>query len=362
MTDLSTWLPTSPALSPTTECDLLEALAGVESVGDVSPSPGPHERPNITPSAKREGKDEAKRARRSAIEKKSRMRRQNILQTMRDEVRRLEEVREAFYERFNLQRMIQSHELFQQTVKDLSIAQDVWNSGVPPSSSLAVVFRQRSVAECYDIVRESYAEIERFSESDNYETTGANFMGWTDKRRFDEKTKALQYGFTKTFPLKEPEELLRKSWDMFADGPNLESMSFNGSVHTRYEVLQALNDDLLIFRRDFSVPGIPTTLVTVSIIFRLQTPSGYMLCTRTIPAPEIESALEPHECYHDIFHWTHFNRIYNKYESIAGCEVISAGSIGDHAQLKSTYWLFELVCAAVRWETACVAPLFLKRT
>lgn len=361
MTDLSV----KPALSPTTKRALSEALAGRESAEDasraMSPSPGPHERPNITPSDKQEVKDETKRARRSAIEKKSRMRRLNGLQRMRDEVQRLEEVREAFYERFNLQRMIRSHETFQQTVKGLCDAQDVWNSGVPPSSSLAVEFRQRSVAECYDIVRESYAEIQRFSESDNYETTGANFMGWTDKRRFDEKTKALQYGFTKTFPLKNPEELLRKSWNMFADGPNLENMSFNGSVHTRYEVLQALNDDLLIFRRDFSVPGIPTTLVTVSIIFRLQTPSGYMFCTRTIPAPEIESALEPHECYHDIFHWTQFNRIFNKYGSTAGCEVISAGSIGDHAQLESTYWLFELVCAAVRWETACVAPLFLKR-
>ncbi|KAI9992143.1 hypothetical protein PInf_017528 [Phytophthora infestans] len=45
----------------------------------------------------------------------------------------------------------------------------------------------------------------------------------------------------------------------------------------------------------------------------------------------------------------------------AGCEIVAAGSIADQNQLKSTYWLFELVCSILRWETACVAPLFLKQ-
>ncbi|KAG7401399.1 hypothetical protein PHYBOEH_001391 [Phytophthora boehmeriae] len=353
---------------------------------------------------------EAKRARRSAIEKKSRQRRQNVLRRMRDEVKQLEHVYAemakrrdgaaeqwrspvVFDPRFNnqglspaveelqrkyselslvahaleedqakLQNLLQTHEIFQQTVNDLYDQKqaDIWDSGVPPSSSFAAKFRLLSVAECYAIVRASYEHIQRFDKSDHYQTTGANIMGWTDKRKYDEKSQALQYAFTKCFLLEDSEQLLMRTWDMFVNGDKMEHMSFDGSVHTRFEVLQTLNDDLMIVRRDHRLAGIPTTFAAVQIIFRLQTPTGYTLCMRTISAPEITNAKESHEYFYDVFAWTHFNRLFDEYGNPAGCELISCGSIADQNQLKSTYWLFELVCSILRWENACVAPLFLK--
>ncbi|KAF4324278.1 hypothetical protein BBO99_00000212 [Phytophthora kernoviae] len=235
-----------------------------------------------------------------------------------------------------LQNLLQTHEYFQQTVGVLydqkqAEDKDIWDSGVPPSSSFAAKFRQHSMAECYAIVRESYEHIQRFGEGEHYETTGANIMGWTDKRKYDEGSLALQYAFTKCFPLEDPEQLLMRTWDTFANGDKMEYMSFDSSVNTRFEV-----------------------------VFRLQTPTGYTLCMRTIPAPEITDAMEPHEYFYDVFHWTHFNRLYDEYGNPAGCELVASGSIADQNQLKSTYWLFELVCAILRWENACVAPLFLK--
>ena len=59
---------------------------------------------------------------------------------------------------------------------------------------------------------------------------------------------------------------------------------------------------------------------------------------------------------------TDFNRMYDEFGDPAGCEVIAAGSIADQKQVKSTYWLFELVCSILRWESGCVGPLFLKQT
>ncbi|KAG2530676.1 hypothetical protein BBI17_000378 [Phytophthora kernoviae] len=208
-----------------------------------------------------------------------------------------------------LQNLLQTHEYFQQTVGVLydqkqAEDKDIWDSGVPPSSSFAAKFRQHSMAECYAIVH---------------------------KRKYDEGSLALQYAFTKCFPLEDPEQLLMRTWDTFANGDKMEYMSFDSSVNTRFEV-----------------------------VFRLQTPTGYTLCMRTIPAPEITDAMEPHEYFYDVFHWTHFNRLYDEYGNPAGCELVASGSIADQNQLKSTYWLFELVCAILRWENACVAPLFLK--
>ena len=54
--------------------------------------------------------------------------------------------------------------------------------------------------------------------------------------------------------------------------------------------------------------------------------------------------------------------MYDEAGNIAGCELMTAGSIADQSRLKSSYWLFEIVCSTLRWESACVAPLFLKQT
>ncbi|KAG7378858.1 hypothetical protein PHYPSEUDO_009418 [Phytophthora pseudosyringae] len=349
---------------------------------------------------------EDKRARRSAIEKKSRQRRQNVLRRMRDEVKQLENLYADTAERQEagedpptrsfsadsaaidelqrryseltlvahaleedqeaLQKVLQQHEEFQKAVRSLSDEDmeernHIWDTGVPPSLSFQARFKKLSMAECYALVRDSYEEIQRFNDTEHFETTGANFMGWTDKRKYDARRGALQYGFTKKFPLENPEDLLMRTWDIFSDGPKFKDMSFDRSVNTRYEVLQQMNDDLLIVRRDHRIPNIEITFATIQIIFRLQTPTGYTLCMRTIPAPEIQDVKDAHEYFYEVFHWTHFNRLYDESGNPEGCELIAAGSIADQNQLKSTYWLFELVCSMLRWETACVAPLFLKQ-
>ncbi|OWY95182.1 hypothetical protein PHMEG_00034879 [Phytophthora megakarya] len=354
---------------------------------------------------------EAKRAHRSAIEKKSRQRRQHILKRMQEEVIKLEnkysdminmkeagatglvqwrdlndlhdvkenELQQKYSEltlvvhaleqdHAALQSLLQKHETFRRTVRGLSDerrAKDafaIWDSGVPPSSSFAAKFRQLSMAEGYAFVRESYEEIRRFTESESYQTTGANFMGWTDKRKFDTNSGTLRYSFTKQFPFENTENVFKKSWSTFLDGLKLENLAFDHSVQSRFEVLQVLNNDLLVIRRDHRMPRYPVTFTTVQIMFRLQTPTGYTLCVRTISSPEIENALEPHESIIDVFHWTHFNRLYNEYDAPAGCEIVTAGSIGDQIRRNSNYWLFELVCSVLRWESTTIAPLFLLQT
>lgn len=305
---------------------------------------------------------EAKRARRSAIEKKSRQRRQNVLKTMRNEVKQLENLyaemakrkeagggegdRALVWQGFGslenqtqiysdrsavdelqhkyselslvahaleedqeaLQNLLQQHEEFQKTVRSLSDEDmeernQIWDTGVPPSSSFKARFTKLTTAECYALVRESYEEIQRFNNAEHFETTGANFMGWTDKRKYDSRSGALQYGFTKQFSLESTEDLLMKTWGIFCDGPKFKHMSFDRSVNTRYEVLQRMNDDLIIVRRDHRIPNIETTFVSVQVMFRLQTPTGYTLCMRTIPSPEIQNVQDPHEYFYDVYHW-----------------------------------------------------------
>ncbi|CAI5719902.1 unnamed protein product [Hyaloperonospora brassicae] len=357
-----------------------------------------------------------KRARRSAIEKKSRQRRQQVLKTMRDEVQQLETLyramltnkttpplsRQCPYVRDDsrgtsaiymdelekkysalsmvahalegdqemLLQLLQQHQDFYATVEtDLADGQrdgdhevlEVWDTGIPPSSSFQAKFTKLTMAECYALVRESYETIQRFQKTEHFKSTGANFMGWTDKRKYDESSGTLQYGFTKQFPLEDAEDLLMKTWGIFTNAQKFKDLSFDRSVRFRYQVLQRMNDDLVIIRGDHRMPNIDATFASVQILFRMQTPIGFTLCMRAIPSPEILRAQDSHEHFYSAFHWTHFNHMYDESGNRAGCELMSAGTIPDQSQLKSTYWLFELVCSALRWENACVAPLFLKQ-
>ncbi|KAE8994826.1 hypothetical protein PR003_g20398 [Phytophthora rubi] len=347
---------------------------------------------------------DAKRARRSAIEKKSRQRRRNIVKRMQEEVKQLEtvyadmaakkgagelsnllgissidELQQKYSEltlvahaleedQATLQNLLLERQCFYRTVRSLSEerraenAFAVWDSGVPLSSSFKAKFRPLSMAEGYAFVRDSYEEIQKFTECENYETIGASFMGWTDKRKYNPSSQVFQYAFTKQFPFQNAESLLSKSWNIFLDGPMFEKFSFDSSTQTRFEVLQVLNDDLIVIRRDHRTPAYPMTFTTVQVIFRLQTPTGCALCGRTISSPEIKNALEPHEFLFDVFHWAHYNRLYDEYDNPSGCEIVAAGSITDMNRLKSNNWLFEIVCSVLRWESAIIAPLFLLQT
>jgi hypothetical protein len=439
-----------PPLSPTMQRAFLEAFGdeGVSeesqeaqtvsfSQGDAATSPSLEARWQdglTTMSPSKELVDESpetKRARRSAIEKKSRQRRQSVLRRMRQEVAQLENlydevtkrqkaagqvaqlsvgklrhkfsqlslVTQALEEdRARLLKVLESHEAFQRTAEAMASRGDgrqearehqsqqgerVWDTGVPPSSSFRVRMRHRSPAECYELVRETYETIKRFDDGGHFASTGANFMGWTDKRKIDE-ARSLQYGFAKTFPLESAEGLLLRTWDVFCHADSMAHLSFNASVTTRFEMVQTLGDDLCIIRRDHKMVQMPINFVTVHVVFRLQTPMGFTLCMRTIPTPELKSALEPHEFYYDVFHWyvgamqilmqrsnrcvasfaprrTHFNQLFDADGRPAGCAITTGGYIADVKQLVSKYWLFELVMSVLRWESTCVALLFLKQ-
>lgn len=212
-------------------------------------------------------------------------------------------------ERNALQRLIHEHHLFHKAVQSSGYSDlgggaiEIDPHGVPVSSSFTAKFQRIPAADCYAIVREAYETICRFDRGGEFQSFGASFMGWTDKRKFDDKTSALNYGFTKCFPNENAEVLFLRTWDMFRDEVRMAALSFDTSVRMRFEVIQRINDDVYIIRRDHKHPGIAMTFLTVHILFRLQTPTGYTLCMRTVPSPEIKESLEDHEIYFDVFHW-----------------------------------------------------------
>ncbi|KAJ0399632.1 hypothetical protein P43SY_008829 [Pythium insidiosum] len=261
-------------------------------------------------------KDKAlKRARRSEIERKSRLRRLDELNRMRDEIQRLQWtynnlaqaedidhliekmavkncalsvgarqrviVRLRFMaqllseEHLRLREMLSEHELFQKAIEA------TWGfepSGLTDECAPAAVDDREWVSptRCFAFLRETYELICRFDESRDFVSTGASFMGWTDRRRIDEESSHLQYGFAKQFPLEHAEVLLNRSWDVFSDEKQWCRL-VDPSVSTEYQIIQVINSDLVIVRRRHRHAQHHLVFTTAHVLFRLRTPQGYLL-------------------------------------------------------------------------------------
>ncbi|KAJ0398257.1 hypothetical protein ATCC90586_002129 [Pythium insidiosum] len=345
-------------------------------------------------------KDKAlKRARRSEIERKSRLRRLDELNRMRDEIQRLQWtynnlaqaedidhliekmavkdcalsvgarqrviVRLRFMaqllseEHLRLREMLSEHELFQKTIEAM------WGfepSGLTDECAPAAVDDREWVSptRCFAFLRETYELICRFDESRDFVSTGASFMGWTDRRRIDEESSHLQYGFAKQFPLEHAEVLLNRSWDVFSDEKQWCRL-VDPSVSTEYQIIQVINSDLVIVRRRHRHAQHHLVFTTAHVLFRLRTPQGYLLCFRTIPIPEIQAQLAPHEVWFDVLNWTYFNPLLDDdgQRREIGCDVVCGGSLGDVSRVTQEHWMFEIIISVLRWEAICVGPLFL---
>ncbi|KAJ8524941.1 hypothetical protein ON010_g16174 [Phytophthora cinnamomi] len=244
--------PSEPPLSPSMETAFLEAFADISDLDDVlvttkagakqcwpgsedtdavmslrmatrthSDSDDASQKKKTLISSKKS--TDPKRAKRSAIEKKSRQRRQNIILHMQKEVNQLEnvyadmsrklvqwnglgnwrsahamdELQQKYSEltlvahaleedQATLRRLLQEHDCYQRytkqkTSEDTGFA--IWDSGVPRSLSFAAKFRPLSMSEAYAIVRKTYEEIRKFTECEIVESTRSSFMGWTDQHK-----------------------------------------------------------------------------------------------------------------------------------------------------------------------------------
>ncbi|TYZ67539.1 hypothetical protein PybrP1_007767 [[Pythium] brassicae (nom. inval.)] len=249
-------------------------------------------------------------------------------------------------------------------------------------------FEPLEPARCFEIMRESLEVVQRFEVGGDVVSSGATYFGWKDKRRVDAETSAMHFTFTKPIAARSAEFLMDASWATFCDENKMRRNVFSAGVQVHLEILQVVNADVCVVRRHTKYVAMGRAFHTVYLLFRIQTAAGYRLCFRTVPAPGIQNALEPHEAWIEIFHWcvawqseeeedyrravvcrlidwlcvyrTNFTRLKDANGDDAGAEVEFGGSIGAGVIKFAMHWMLELAMTVVRWENACVAPMAIK--
>lgn len=377
-----------------------------------TPSPPDHRRsaPTITPLATVAGHyvvpgigvkpdpKELKRARRSEIERHSRERRQGTVSSMRQELERLEaqyklltsldasstrgaiarpeevtELRTRFLQlskeatalrvrHKTLRAMLHEKQLYQDSIRShLSSFSD---DGIFSWNAVAhAQYEPLDPDDCFNLMRDAYDTIARFERERDVISSGLSVLGWSDKRRLDESIAEMQFSFTKKFDWADPGRLMAESWEMFRDEHAMRKTIFGPGIHVNLETLQVVSDDILIMRRHTRYLAMQKSFHTVYLLFRVRTDRGYTLCFRTIPCPSIQHSIEEGESWIEIFHWLHIKHVGSVVgrgpEHSGPVEVVFGGSIGGSVIKFAMHWMIELIMTVMRWENACVAPLFI---
>jgi hypothetical protein len=160
-----------------------------------------------------------------------------------------------------------------------------------------------SVPGCYSLIRESYEDITRFDTSSQFQTTGSSMFGWSDKRRLADDDAKMLFSFSKPLPSRSAEQLLDDTWRTYSDESFMQRVIFPPSVHVDLRRVQVVNEDAAVFHRHTTYRHLGKSFHTVYLLFRVRTDTGYIVCFRTIPAPALQSAMEPHESWINLFHW-----------------------------------------------------------
>lgn len=219
------------------------------------------------------------------------------------------------------------------------------------------------VEECHAIAREIYREIELFSTRGRAISSDASVFGWTDQRRVDNGQ--LRFALQKTFTQHSAYQLASRMWDLIRNANSYVKL-FSASSNMRYELVQEVDPNNVLYYQDYEVSAGDTLAIVRSLVLATQfeTPNGYIILYYSIDHNRLECWPEDRDrdCATDTsiqYHWQHL---------YGWTRAEPAGPNGEYC--KSSYcgvmptedagrgfWMIEVLLQVLRWENLVVQPL-----
>ncbi|KAL3659657.1 hypothetical protein V7S43_015332 [Phytophthora oleae] len=229
-------------------------------------------------------------------------------------------------------------------------------------------FQELSVAEARDIMIDSHRQATSFFETMQKVEAGEEekTMGWTQHQRITQDGR-VQFNFTKRIETIGTEELVHKSWEMYCDFGLYHGIY---SSVQKLEILQKINDNTLLIRRDLQEGSSAPIFRTVFLLFRIRLPNGYLICFRSHnPAVYVEDDDDPNVQWMEMFYWLMITDppaeeaekgiVGPQRPPVRGCDVTFGGNLLNGRSTKhATIWKYQIAMALLRWESNTAAPLF----
>lgn len=250
-------------------------------------------------------------------------------------------------------------------------------------------FKPLSDAEARDIMLDSHHQATSFFQSMRHMEMASEpekTMGWTQHQRITPDGR-VQFNFTKRILTIGADDLVEKSWEMYCDFELYHGIY--ASVQ-KLEILQRINEDTLLIRRDLQEGSTAPIFRTIFLLFRIKLENGFLICFRSHnPQVYVDDEDDPNVQWMDMFYWLmitdpvdyeqhnasmdadsggrpsyHQHQPSREHQRRTeqqqiGCDVTFGGNLLDHKSAQhAVRWKYQIAMALLRWESNAVAPLF----
>lgn len=226
-------------------------------------------------------------------------------------------------------------------------------------------FRPLDEAACIGFMRDSFLEIDAFSSSEDFISSGLEICGWREKRKL--VGNRVNFLFHKMFHKTCSEELAARSWEMRAVQDQV-TRYFGHSLDVQVEVIQRFANDVVVVRRKITHTIDGWVHHTIYLLFRTKTPDGHLVCIRDMNPEDdddckvlSESAPSNLQIWSKAFVWWKFTTLPDTVDpecgSHPGFEVEYGGSLSNATKADAAFWMREVLVLALRWENLVVGPL-----
>ncbi|TMW64077.1 hypothetical protein Poli38472_014194 [Pythium oligandrum] len=227
-----------------------------------------------------------------------------------------------------------------------------------------VGFSPLSLVTAKQLVSRTCEGIVNFTLSGSSVSTGAQVMGWEDKRLIDGTT--VKFSLRKRFQGLSSYDLMSRTWQCFSD-PDCTAEKFRGLMELR--ILQRVNDDTIIALRDTQSDDNTTVFRCVYLLFRVRTNNGFLICSRSLDDIKLTekekrkiSRSGKQIRWVDMFGWFVFDRDGylepSSYFQETGSQVEYGGFNNYMESSHVSTLVMNTLMMALRWEGLIVGPVF----
>ncbi|KAL3659655.1 hypothetical protein V7S43_015330 [Phytophthora oleae] len=235
---------------------------------------------------------------------------------------------------------------------------------------LAVAMRKQlgykplSFSESTALVNEIYRSVISFSLSGRAISSGANVMGWEDKRLLDETS--LKFSLRKRFPGQSAMQLMTSTWQCFSD-PDCTETKFRGLMTLR--ILQRVNDDTIVALRESHSEDGAKLYRCVYLLFRVRTRKGFIICVQSVSPEQLTNPTLSSICrdgkpvqWTELSGWFVFEPTVDGessdpfYQEGAQVEYGGCMDYGDHESIPTL--AMNTLSIVFKWENMMVGPIF----
>lgn len=140
--------------------------------------------------------------------------------------------------------------------------------------------------ESWAVIRETHERIRRVQQSfarraqepQSQRSEKPSYCGWTI--RYHTQDGALLFAFEKVFYHTTALRAMKQMWTCELEMKSYRS--FVQAAHQTFKIVQHVNEDTYVFQRRLRDPLTHRSVTTPYMRFRLKTPRGYLLCTKTL--------------------------------------------------------------------------------